>query len=78
MYIHLASHMFLKLCPPGMVNFPRSLYVCPCPNPINLSYCLSHLLHQGVLLEVSEMAYGGISLCSILGPIGYVMLAGVG
>ena len=52
--IYLASHMFLKLCHTGTVNFSQSLYFCLCLNPINLSYCLSHLLHQGVLVEASK------------------------
>ena len=78
--IYLSSHTFSKLCPLGMENFPQNLYSCLCPSPINLSYCLLHLLHQGALVEVSEMVHDkvGIGLWSIQGSTVCLMLAGVG
>ena len=62
---YLASYTFLRLCPPGMVNFLQNQYFCPCPNAINLSYCPSHLLHQGVLVEVLEMDQDKVGLAYV-------------
>ena len=56
----------LKLCLPGMVNFPLHLHSCLSQFPINLSGYLSNSLHQEVLVGVlhtdhgrEEMAYVG-------------------
>ena len=50
-------HMFLRLHLTDGVNFPQTQFFCPCLCPINLSYCLSWLSHQGTLVEVLQMVH---------------------
>ena len=78
--IYLASHTFPEIIPSWYGEFSlKSIFLSMSKSNKSFPHCLSHLLHQGVLMEVSEMAHGKVELAyvQLLGPIGCVLLAGV-